>query len=461
MVPLGQAAGLTAGPSSRPFHLAAPVRHAGTVTVEIFQPQTYARAVPYERFAELRRTAPVCWIDEPAVGAWPAGTGYWGVFAHADVKRVLRDPQTFSSHLGGTQIRDPETPDDLRFVRAMMLNQDPPAQSRLRRIVVAAFTPRAIRALEETIADRARELVDAVLPAGRADFVDVAADLPVWALARIMGVPDEDRRLLYDWANRVIGYQDADYAGLSTADAEVLSPLGRAALAERPASMIRADGRPLNPRSRVGLADMYAYAHGLATAGADRPDAAGGIVGRLLAEGLTDDEFENMFFLFAVAGNETLRNGIPGALLTLLRHPDHLDRLRRDPETLLDTAVDELLRYWPPVMQFRRTATCDVTLGGREIRAGEKVVVYHASANRDETVFPDPDRFDITRSPNDHLTFGFGPHYCLGAHLAKTQMRAMLGQVLSRMPRIRPDGEPVRLTSNFQNGLKHLPVRWD
>ena len=189
------------------------------MTAEIFHPQTYTHAVPYDRFADLRRTAPVCWIDEPAVGAWPAGPGYWGVFAHADVKRVLRDPQTFSSHLGGTQIRDPETSADLGFVRAMMLNQDPPAQSRLRRIVAAAFTPRAIRRLEETIADRARTLVDAVLPAGRADFVEVAADLPVWTLARIMGVPDEDRRLLYDWANRVIGYQDADYAGLSTADA--------------------------------------------------------------------------------------------------------------------------------------------------------------------------------------------------------------------------------------------------
>lgn len=447
------------------------------MTAEIFHPQTYAHAVPYARFADLRRTAPVCWIDEPAIGAWPAGPGYWGVFKHADVKRVLRDPQTFSSHLGGTQIRDPETAADLGFVRAMMLNQDPPAQSRLRRIVAAAFTPRAIRRLEETIADRARVLVDAVLPAGRADFVEVAADLPVWTLARIMGVPDEDRRLLYDWANRVIGYQDADYAGLSTADAAALSPLGRAALAERPASMTRPDGRPLNPRSRVGLADMYAYAHGLAKATADATDAAAaaatsaedpendatpaGIVPRLLAEGLTDDEFENMFFLFAVAGNETLRNGIPGALLTLLQHPEQLAALRRDPEALLDTAVDELLRYWPPVMQFRRTATCDVTLGGREIRAGDKVVVYHASANRDETVFSDPDRLDLTRTPNDHVSFGFGPHYCLGAHLARTQMRAMLGQVLTRMPDLRPDGEPIRLTSNFQNGLKHLPVRWD
>jgi cytochrome P450 len=270
-----------------------------------------------------------------------------------------------------------------------------------------------------------------------------------------MGVPDADRRLLYDWANRVIGYQDADYAGIGTAEAEALSPLGREAVRLRPASAVLPDGRPLNPRSRAGLADMYAYAHGLA---GQRP---GGIVGRMLAEGLTGDEFENMFFLFAVAGNETLRNGIPGGLLCLLQHPGQFERLRRDPEKLTDSAIDEMLRFWPPVMQFRRTATRAVTLGGQDIGEGEKVVVYHASANRDETVFPDPDRFDVARTPNDHVSFGFGPHYCIGAHLAKAQMRAMLGQVLTRMPRVRLDGEPVRLTSNFQNGLKRLPVRWD
>jgi cytochrome P450 len=424
-------------------------------TVEIFHPETYAGAVPYGRFAELRRTSPVCRIEEPAVGAWPAGPGYWAVFAHADVKRVLRDPETFSSHLGGTQIRDPETAGDLGFVRAMMLNQDPPAHARLRRIVAAAFTPRAVRELEEIVARRARELVDAVVDRGAADFVDVAADLPVWTLARIMGVPDADRRLLYDWANRVIGYQDSEYAALSTAEAGALSPLGRKASELRPRSAVRPDGRPLNPRSRAGLADMYAYAHGLAE---QRP---GGVVGRMLAEGLTGGEFENMFFLFAVAGNETLRNGIPGGLLCLLEHPEEFERLRRDPERLTDTAIDEMLRFWPPVMQFRRTATRAVTLAGQDIAEGEKVVVYHASANRDETVFADPDRFDVGRTPNDHVSFGFGPHYCIGAHLAKAQMRAMLGQVLTRMPRIRLDGEPVRLTSNFQNGLKRLPVRWD
>lgn len=421
--------------------------------VEVFLPQTYADGVPYALLAELRQATPVCWIDEPPVGPWPAGTGFWAVFPHGDVKHVLRTPEVFSSHLGGTQIRDPDSATDLEFARAMMLNHDPPLHSRLRRIVSAAFTPKAVRALEVTIEARARELIDGVADRGEADFAELAADLPVWTLAQIMGVPDGDRKLLHDWASRVIGYQDADYAGLSTAAAEALSPMGRTALAARPATMTRPDGQPLNPRSRLALADMFAYAHALA---GQRP---GGIVGRMLDGGLTGPEFENMFFLFAVAGNETLRNGIPGGLLCLLEHPDQFELLRTRP-ALLDPAVEEMLRFWPPVMDFRRTATRDVTLGGQEIKAGEKVVVYHASANRDGTVFPDPDRFDVTRSPNDHVSFGFGPHFCLGAHLARTQMRAMLRQVLARMPDVALTGEPVRLTSNFQNGLKHLPVRW-
>jgi cytochrome P450 len=419
----------------------------------VFLPETYAGAVPYALFAELRRTTPVCWIDEPTVGPWPAGPGYWAVFGHADVRHVLRTPEAFSSQLGATQIRDPDTATDLEFARAMMLNQDPPAHSRLRKIMADAFTPKAIRALELTIETRAEELIGGVAGAGEADFAELVADLPVWTLAQIMGVPDTDRKLLFDWASRVIGYQDADYAGLSTAAAETLSPMGRAALDARPATMTLPDGRPLSPRSHAGLADMFAYANALA---AERPT---GIVGRMLDGGLTGPEFETMFFLFAVAGNETLRNGIPGGLLCLLEHPDQLDLLRARPD-LVNSAVEEMLRFWSPVIHFRRTATGDVTLAGQQITAGEKVVVYHASANRDETVFPDPDRFDVTRSPNDHVSFGFGPHFCLGAHLARTQMRAVFQQVLARLPDVALAGEPVRLTSNFQNGLKHLPVRW-
>ncbi|WP_121437485.1 cytochrome P450 [Actinomadura pelletieri] len=417
---------------------------------EIFLPATYASEVPYDTFRRLRATSPVTWIPEPAVGSWPAGSGYWAVFRHADVKQVLRSPDLFSSNLGATQIRDPDTPEDLAFVRAMMLNQDPPDHVRLRRIVAAAFTPRAVRALEETINDRARTLIASAVDT-ETDFVELAADLPVWTLAHIMGVPESDRRLLYDWASRVIGYQDTEYAALSTADTASMSPIARAAMRHRPTPSNRPDGRPVNPRSYPALADMFAYAHALAAEKRQSHD----IMSRMLDGGLTTEEFENMFFLLAVAGNETLRNGIPGGLLTLLDHPSELARLRAAP-SLLPSAVEEMLRYWPPVMNFRRTATRPTTLGGQEIQPNDKVVVYHASANRDEAAFPEPDRFDITRTPNDHVSFGFGPHFCLGAHLARTQMRAIFRELLPH--RVTRTGPPVRLASNFQNGLKHLPV---
>ncbi|MEU2790427.1 cytochrome P450 [Streptomyces sp. NPDC007100] len=420
---------------------------------DVFIPRTYATGVPYALFRRLRATSPVSWVEEPPVGGWPAGPGYWAVLRHADVKHVLRTPEVYSSYLGATQIRDPDTEEDLAFVRAMMLNQDPPDHARIRRVVAAAFTPRAVRELETIIDARARALVEDVARAGTADFVAVAADLPVWTLAHVMGVPEEDRQLLFDWSNRVIGYQDDEYAASSTADPALLSPMGRAALRHRPAPAARPDGRPVNPRSRRALADMFAYAHALAAS--PRP---GSVMAHLREGGLTRAEFENMFFLFAVAGNETLRNGIPGGLLTLLRHPDQYARLRRDPG-LAGPAVEEMLRYWPPVIDFRRTATRDTELGGQRIRRGEKVVVYHASANRDETVFDDPDRFDVARTPNDHVSFGFGPHFCLGSHLARVQMRAVLRHVLDRLPGLELAGEPVRLVSNFQNGLKHLPVR--
>ena len=418
---------------------------------EVFLPATYAEGVPYGTFRRLRAESPVCRIPEPAVGPWPAGPGYWAVFRHADVKHVLRTPEVFSSNLGATQIRDPDTPEDLEFVRAMMLNQDPPGHSRLRRIVAAAFTPRAVRALESTIDARARTLVGAAR--GEFDFVELVADLPVWTLAHIMGVPSQDRRLLYDWASRVIGYQDDEYAGLSTAEAASLTPMGRAAVQHEP-TLVRPDGRPMNPRSREALRDMFAYAHALADAKRKHP--GDDVMSRMLEGGLSDAEFENMFFLFAVAGNETLRNAIPGGLLTLLDHPAQLARLRDDPG-LLPSAIEEMLRYWPPVIDFRRTAARDVRLGGQDIRRGDKVVVYHASANRDETVFTSPDTFDITRTPNDHVSFGFGPHFCLGAHLARVQMRAVFRELLPLT--IERTGPAVRLASNFQNGLKHLPVR--
>jgi len=422
----------------------------------IFLPATYADGVPYELFRELRAAAPVCWVEEPPVGNWPAGPGYWAVLRHADVRYVLHSPEPFSSHLGATQIRDPDSAADLDFARTMMLNRDPPDHSRLRRIVAGAFAPGALREAAAAVERRAAELVGGVQSSGATDFVQLAADLPVWTLARVLGVPEQDRRLLQDRANRVIGYQDPDYADAGSADPAELSELGRAALALRPAARTPPGGRPVNPRSRAALPDMFGYAHGLA----EQP-YPGTVLARMREGGLDVDEFETMFFLFAVAGNETVRNGLPGGLYTLLEHPDQYRLLCRAPE-LVDSAVEEMLRFWPPVLDFRRTATRDVELAGQRIRRGDKVVVYHASANRDEAVFAAPDRFDITRAPNQHLSFGDGPHFCIGAQLARIQLRAMLRRVVEDLPRLEllPGQPPTRLVSNFQNGLKRLPIRW-
>ena len=426
----------------------------------IFDPRTYTERMPYELFAFARREAPVLWMDEPPVLGWPAGPGFWGVFLHADVKTVLRDPASFSSHLGGTQIRDPASPGDLAYVQRMMLNMDPPEHTRIRSLISKSFTPKAVARLEDRIARRAAELVAAVADRDQFDFTaDLAADLPLFVLAEVMGVPESDRYLLFDWSNRVIGYQDEEYATSEAFDATDASPMAKAAVPLRPVPA--PDGRLPNPRSRDGMPDLYCYAHELAAYKRRHlGDDVMSILLRAEHEGgaITTEEFENLFWLFAVAGNETLRNGIPGGMACLLDHPEEYRRLREDP-SLVASAVEEMLRYWPPVIHFRRTATVDCELRGQPIAAGDKVVVYHASANRDETVFSDPDRFDITRRPNDHVSFGFGVHFCLGAHLARTQMRAIFRELVTRLPELERAGPVVRLTSNFQNGVKHLRVR--
>ncbi|HEX5597995.1 MAG TPA: cytochrome P450 [Micromonosporaceae bacterium] len=428
----------------------------------VFDPDTYVHRVPHEEFARLREAAAVSWVAEPAVDPWPAGPGFWAVWRHADVKAVLRNPKLFSSYLGATQVRDPATPADLAYVRRMMLNMDPPEHSRLRRLLTKAFTPRAVAALQDGIAARARQLVAAVPDDGVVDFVKLAADLPLWTLADVLGVPESDRYLLFDWANRVIGYQDPEYSTSDIASTvEATTPMAQAALRVRPQP--GADGRMPDPRTREGIPDLYAYAHELAAYKRRNP---GDDVMSILLQQVDDadgrvsvEEFENLFWLFAVAGNETLRNGIPGGMAALLAHPDQWKRLDDD-RVLLDSAAEEMLRWWTPVLHFRRTATADTRLGDVEVKAGDKVVVYFASANRDPRVFADPDGFDVGRSPNDHLAFGHGPHFCLGAALGRYQMRAMFEAVLERFSAVEPAGEPVRLRSNFQNGLKRLPVRF-
>ncbi|MCG8924065.1 cytochrome P450 [Lentzea sp. CC55] len=397
----------------------------------IVDPDTYTSGVPHDALTRLREKD-VVRIDD-----------FWAVFRHDDVRTVLRTPAVFSSHRGATQIRDPR-PADLAYVQRMMLNQDPPSHTRLRRMLTRAFTPRAVARLEDGIRENARSIVAGLT----GDFAADVADLPLLTLADVFGVPRCDRALLHDWSNRVIGFQDAEYA-LSSSSTEGMTGMALAALELRPS-----DGR--DPRARDGMPDLYAYAHALAEH--KRSSPGDDVLSNLMREDITVEEFENLFWLFSVAGNETLRNGIPGGLIALLSHPDQYERLRAD-RSLLPTAVEEMLRWWTPVMHFRRTAVQDTSLSGQEIRAGDKVVVWFSSANRDERVFTEPDRFDVGRREADHLSFGHGPHFCLGAQLARTQMRAVFDAVLDLPGRLELDGEVSRLRSNFQNGVKHLPVR--
>lgn len=428
----------------------------------IVDPDTYLTDVPYAALTRLRDEAPVVWMDEPSLDSWPGGSGFWAVLRHAEVKDVMRHPEIFSSYLGATQITDPPTPAALTFVRGMMLNQDPPDHSRQRRLMTRAFTPKAIARLEDRIEGWAHDLVAAVADRGGCDFAtEVAADLPLLTLAEVFGVPARDRWLMFDWGNRVIGYQDPEYAISSHTNAADSTDMAQRALTKRPVP--DADGKVPDPRTREGMLDLYAYAHELGEY--KRRNPGEDIMSNLMREVDTDGgrisvvEFENMFWLFSVAGNETLRNSLPGGMVALMSNVDEYRRLRAD-RSLLPTAVDEMLRWWSPVMRFRRTATVDTELGGQRISAGDKVVVWFTSANRDERVFTDPDRFDVGRTSNDHLSFGHGPHYCIGAHLAKVQMRALFTAVFDQLGEVEPDGEPTRLRSTFQNGIKRLPTRW-
>jgi cytochrome P450 len=417
------------------------VREAAPPVPDVFDPRRYAEGVPHAAYRTLRDHHPVAWQDEPELLGWPAGPGFWAVTRHADVVRVLKDSATYSSHLGATQIRDPD-PDDLPFIRRMMLNQDPPAQGRLRRLVSRAFTPRRVDHFESVARARARALLAGAVAEARAgdgtcDLVaTVTDDYALLNLADLLGVPERDRGLLLHWTRRVIGYQDPDEAG---------------------PPMLDAAGKPVNPRSPAMLRDMFAYAHQLAIYKKNHPDDD--VMTTLAADPeLAPAELEMFFFLLTVAGNDTVRGAAPGGLLALAEHPDSYRKLRAG-EVQLGTVVEELLRRHPPVLTFRRTAAVDSELAGQRVRAGDKVVVFHASANHDERVFSDPHQLDLTRTPNPHVSFGDGPHVCLGAHFARLQLRVLYEETLRALPSLRPASPPRRLVSNFINGLKSLPLQ--
>ena len=395
-----------------------------SIDFDFSDPSAFEAGLPHDVFRELRETDPVHWTKESG------GRGFWSLTRHAEVTTVSKDWQSFSSHVGAVMMADMPA-EDLIQQQMMMLNMDPPDHTKLRLIVNRAFLPRFVNALESHIRDLAKEIVDAVIERGSADFVtEIAMELPLQVIAETMGVPKEDRRKLFEWSNTMIGSADPEYA---------TSP-------EAP---------------QTAAMELYMYADALAAQrrAEPKPDLVSALLqAEVDGQKLTDLEFDLFFLLLAVAGNETTRNLLSHAMHALFQNPDQWKALVDAGETSL-YAVEEFLRWGTPVMQFRRTAQTDVTLGDKQIKAGDKVVMWYASANFDEDVFDNPMRFDIARTPNQHLSFGGGgPHHCLGASLARMEIKVMFDEIIQRLPNIAQAGDAVRLRSNFIHGMKHLPV---
>jgi cytochrome P450 len=396
----------------------------------------FAERLPHETFALLRREAPVWWYD------WPLGRGYWCVTKHADVVAVSRDTKTFTSEQGAN-LEDLD--EEQRAARQSMLETDPPRHTRLRGLVGPPFTPRAIKAYELVLRELTTAVLDRALPLREFDFIEeVAKQLPIRVLARLLGAPDEDTDRLIDWGDRMIGNTDPELADV---------------LSDTPESE---QYRMLPFRSPASL-ELFEYAHRIADErrGAPIDDLVSKLVNAEIdGERLTEREFDTMFLLLVVAGNETTRQAIAHGMLALTENRDQWRRLADDPELVWTAGADEILRWSSPVLHFRRTATRDVEVGGQTIRAGDKIVIWYVSANFDEEVFADPLRFDVGRRPNPHVTFGGGgPHFCLGAHLAKLEVQVMFDELLPRLADIELLGPPERMRTNFTNALKRMPVR--
>jgi len=388
---------------------------------------TWGRYVPHDQFDRLRREAPVFWHPEPN------GPGFWAITKHDDVRAISRDTEVFSSELGGTFIPDQDE-EILAQIRLTILNMDPPKHHRYRRLVSRGFTPRVIGKLVEDIGRRAGKVVDNIAERGECEFVeDIAAQVPVQMICEMIGLEPELWPRMFEISNQLIGsFDDPDFQVAE--EDQMLAAMEIYALCDA----VAADRR-VNPRDDIMTALVNAEIDG---------------------ERLDDLELNLFFVTLVVAGNETTRNLINHSMLALIEHPDQADRLRQDP-TLWDSGVEEMLRWGSSIHNFRRTATRDTEIRGVPIAKGDKVVMYYASANRDEDVFVDPHRFDVGRTPNDHVTFGGGGvHFCLGASLARVEIKETMRQLVDRLPDLQLAGPVNRLHSDFVNGVKTMPVSY-
>ncbi len=387
--------------------------------VDLTEPDVYLAGMPYDAFRELRHRAPVAWHPH-------GDTGFWALTRYDDIYAVSRDSETWSSQATGVFF-DVPAPEDAYQLELMMLTMDPPRHTALRALVSRGFTPRHVARLSARTADMARAIVDDALERGECEFVnDVAGALPSYVIAELLGIPLEDGRRLY-------------------ALTDIMNT------------------RPLHdPELVQAQMQMFAYASELAALKRASPgdDIATALLhAEVDGQRLTDLEFNLFFLLLLNAGGDTTRNLVAAGTLALIEHPEQRRRLTADP-SLMPTAIEEMLRWTSPVTVFTRTATRDTEVGGVRMRAGERVAMFYPSANRDEAHFADPDRFDVGRTPNQHLAFGGGgTHFCLGASLARAEAAAIFSEILTRTTDIEPIGPAERVRSVLMNGIRSMPVR--
>jgi methyl-branched lipid omega-hydroxylase len=388
----------------------------------------------HEGFRALRELPGPAFFEEPETFVVPTGPGYYALVTHADVIEASRRPADFCSGQGATSISD--LPADLGEYFGSMINMDDPRHAKIRRIVSRAFSPRMIKRFESQVQAVAERIVEEVMAKGSSDFVaDVAARLPLKIICDMMGIPEDSYQMVFDNSNVILGGADPEFVAEETE--EVAAQLLTAGQAMK--DLVEDLGRHRREHPTDDLVSALVSAN-------------------IDGESLTDQELGSFFILLVVAGNETTRNAVAHGLNLFTENPGQKDLLLSDVETYLPGAVEEIVRYASPVIWMRRTATVDTELNGNRFEAGDKLLLYYWSANRDEKVFERPDVFDITRDPNPHVGFGGpGPHFCLGAHLARREITVMFRELLRRAPGIRAASEPDRLLSNFINGIKRLP----
>jgi cholest-4-en-3-one 26-monooxygenase len=393
--------------------------------IDLTDASVWEQGAPHHWLDRMRSDAPVHWHPESD------GPGFWALTRHEDVRRVSAAPREFSSYVGGpNRVMDEG---GLEKVRMIIIGMDPPEHRDFRGIVAKAFTPRMIGRLDESLRAETARVVGELRNDTSCDFVSqVAARIPMWSISELMGVPDADRQRLYELSHALIDDQDPEVA-------------------------------PTPETSSESLAEIFGYATEMAAR--ERANPSGSLTSILLeaevdGRKLTDLEYTLFFMFLIVAGNETTRTASSHGLHTLIQHPDSMVRLAADP-SLIPGAVEEILRWEPPIHHFRRTATRDTTIGEQAIAEGDKVVMWYAGSNRDPAVFDDPHTFRIDRSPNPQQSFGIGEHFCLGANLARLSLRLLFTELLATIDDVELEAPPRRLHSNLINGIKEMRIRYD